>query len=67
MDCASLLALSKAVASYRTPKDIAAQEQRRIIGEFMNHAGHTLKPVFEEKSLQTSSSNFRFIAPKRED
>ena len=49
MECASLLAPSKAVASYRTPKDIAAQEQKRIFGEFVNHGGHTLEPVFEKK------------------
>ena len=39
MECASLLAPSKAVASYRTPKKNAAQEQKKIFGEFVNHAG----------------------------
>ena len=38
MECASLLAPSKAVASYRTPKNIAAQEQKRTLDSFLNNA-----------------------------
>ena len=39
MECASLLAPSKAVASYRTPKEFAAHEHKRVLDEFENNAG----------------------------
>ena len=54
MECASLLAPSKAVASYRTPKKFAAQEQKKGLDEFVNKAGKMSRQGQDIYSIRNS-------------